>query len=61
MLGLTRMPASGASLLLNAESVFTAVLAWFVFKTVHTHPHHHEPMTHTHEHYPDAHHQHGDE
>ncbi len=32
MLGLTRMPASEASLLLNAESVFTALLAWFVFK-----------------------------
>ncbi len=32
MLGLTHMPASGASLLLNAEGVFTAVLAWFVFK-----------------------------
>jgi drug/metabolite transporter (DMT)-like permease len=32
MLGLTRMPASGASLLLNAEGVFTALLAWFVFK-----------------------------
>jgi drug/metabolite transporter (DMT)-like permease len=32
MLGLTSMPASGASLLLNAESVFTALLAWFVFK-----------------------------
>jgi drug/metabolite transporter (DMT)-like permease len=32
MLGLTRMPASGASLLLNAESVFTALLAWFIFK-----------------------------
>lgn len=32
MTGLTRMPASGASLLLNAESVFTALLAWFVFK-----------------------------
>jgi drug/metabolite transporter (DMT)-like permease len=32
MIGLTRMPASGASLLLNAESVFTALLAWFVFK-----------------------------
>ncbi len=32
MLGLTRMPASGASLLLNAESVFTTLLAWFVFK-----------------------------
>lgn len=32
MLGLTGMPASGASLLLNAEGVFTAVLAWFVFK-----------------------------
>ncbi len=31
MLGLTNMPASGASLLLNAESVFTALLAWFVF------------------------------
>ncbi len=32
MLGLNAMPASGASLLLNAESVFTALLAWFVFK-----------------------------
>ena len=32
MVGLTRMPASGASLLLNAEGVFTALLAWFVFK-----------------------------
>jgi len=32
MKGLTGMPASGASLLLNAESVFTALLAWFIFK-----------------------------
>lgn len=32
MLGLSHMPASGASLLLNAEGVFTAVLAWFVFR-----------------------------
>lgn len=32
MTGLTSMPASGASLLLNAEGVFTALLAWFVFK-----------------------------
>lgn len=32
MLGLSGMPASGASLLLNAESVFTALLAWFAFK-----------------------------
>ena len=32
MLGLTRMPASGTSLLLNAEGVFTALLAWFAFK-----------------------------
>lgn len=31
MFGLTGMPASGASLLLNAEGVFTALLAWFVF------------------------------
>lgn len=31
LLGLARMPASGASLLLNAEGVFTAFLAWFVF------------------------------
>ena len=30
--GLANMPASGASLLLNAEGVFTALLAWFVFK-----------------------------
>lgn len=32
MAGLTRMPAAGASLLLNAEAVFTALLAWFVFR-----------------------------
>lgn len=32
MAGLAGMPASGASLLLNAEAVFTALLAWFVFK-----------------------------
>ena len=32
MFGLTGMPASGASLLLNAEGVFTALLAWFAFK-----------------------------
>jgi len=32
MFGLTGMPASSASLLLNAEGVFTALLAWFVFK-----------------------------
>jgi drug/metabolite transporter (DMT)-like permease len=32
MFGLTGIPASGASLLLNAESVFTALLAWFAFK-----------------------------
>lgn len=31
LLGLSAMPASDASLLLNAESVFTALLAWFVF------------------------------
>lgn len=31
MFGLVSMPASGASLLLNAEGVFTALLAWFVF------------------------------
>jgi drug/metabolite transporter (DMT)-like permease len=32
MVGLSRMPASGASLLLNAEGVFTALLAWFAFR-----------------------------
>lgn len=32
MFGLTGMPASGASLLLNAEGVFTALLAWLVFR-----------------------------
>jgi drug/metabolite transporter (DMT)-like permease len=32
MLGLLSMPASGASLLLNMEGVFTALLAWFAFK-----------------------------
>ena len=32
MLGLSQMPASGASLLLNTEGLFTALLAWFVFR-----------------------------
>lgn len=32
LFGLSRMPASGASLLLNAEGVLTALLAWFVFR-----------------------------
>ena len=32
MAGLTGMPASGASLLLNAEGVFTALLAWIAFR-----------------------------
>ena len=32
MIGLAGMPASGASLLLNAEGVFTALLAWFAFR-----------------------------
>jgi drug/metabolite transporter (DMT)-like permease len=32
MNGLTRTPASAASLLLNLEGVFTALLAWFVFR-----------------------------
>ena len=32
MLGLSGFSASGASLLLNGEAVFTALLAWFVFK-----------------------------
>ena len=32
MTGLTGMPASAASLLLNAEGVFTALLAWFAFR-----------------------------
>ena len=32
MFGLTGMPATGASLLLNAEGVFTSLLAWFVFR-----------------------------
>ncbi|WP_301101505.1 DMT family transporter [Propionivibrio sp.] len=32
MFGLTGMPASGAALLLNAEGVLTAVIAWAVFK-----------------------------
>lgn len=32
MLGLVQLPASGASLLLNAEGVATALLAWFVFR-----------------------------
>ncbi len=32
MTGLTLTPASTASLLLNAEGVLTALLAWFVFE-----------------------------
>lgn len=32
LVGLAAMPASGASLLLNAEGVLTAVLAWVVFR-----------------------------
>src|SRR6476469_9400143 len=32
MVGLVVTPASSASLLLNLEGVFTALLAWFVFK-----------------------------
>lgn len=32
MFGLSAMPASGASLLLNAEAVFTVGIAWLVFK-----------------------------
>ena len=32
MWGLARMPASAAALLLNAEAVFTALTAWFVFR-----------------------------
>lgn len=32
MMGLAGMPASGASLLLNTEGVFTTLLAWFAFK-----------------------------
>ena len=32
MAGLARTPASSASLLLNLEAVFTALLAWFVFR-----------------------------
>ncbi|WP_449370681.1 EamA family transporter [Thiomonas sp.] len=32
MFGLSHMPAAGASLLLNLESVLTALLAWFVFR-----------------------------
>lgn len=32
MYGLSEMPASGTALLLNAEGVLTALLAWFVFK-----------------------------
>src|SRR5262245_44172184 len=32
MVGLAITPASSASLLLNLEGVFTAILAWFVFR-----------------------------
>jgi drug/metabolite transporter (DMT)-like permease len=37
MLGLVRSPASAAALLLNLEGVFTAALAWVVFRE-HVHP-----------------------
>ena len=32
LFGLQNMPASGASLLLNAEGLFTALIAWIVFR-----------------------------
>ncbi len=32
MFGITLIPASSASLLLNLEGVFTALMAWFVFE-----------------------------
>jgi drug/metabolite transporter (DMT)-like permease len=32
MLGISQMPATGASLLLNAEAVFTVLLAWLLFR-----------------------------
>lgn len=32
MLGITLIPASSAALLLNLEGVFTALMAWFVFR-----------------------------
>lgn len=32
MAGLAKLPAAGASLLLNFEAVFTALLAWFAFR-----------------------------
>jgi drug/metabolite transporter (DMT)-like permease len=32
LIGLTNLPATGASLLLNAEAVLTAVIAWVVFR-----------------------------
>ena len=32
MFGLSKMPASGVSLLLNMEGVFTTLLAWFAFR-----------------------------
>lgn len=32
MTGLSSMPASGVSLLLNAEAIFTALLAWIAFR-----------------------------
>jgi drug/metabolite transporter (DMT)-like permease len=32
MVGLASMPASGASLLLNTEALFTAAIAWLVFR-----------------------------
>lgn len=32
MFGISQMPATGASLLLNSEAVFTVLLAWLIFK-----------------------------
>ena len=71
MVGLVRTPGSSASLLLNLEGVFTATIAWVVFRehrpgdpTVtdpvpHSHAHRHSALVHSHAHYPDLHHRHG--
>lgn len=49
LFGLQGAVAANAALLLNAESVFTTLLAWWVF---------HESLTHSHPHVPDMHHLH---
>jgi drug/metabolite transporter (DMT)-like permease len=65
MLGLKAVSGGEASLLLNLEAVFTAIIAWSIYEhefesasgEEHSHWHRHD-LTHTHSHFPDLHHRH---